>query len=217
MKRITHFLFLISICVSGCTRSSCGTGNDWTHLQAGNGKPTILVIGDSISLGYFPTIYKALSANYDTIHNPGNAMCSQYTKAKIDGWLSGRDTFEAITFNNGNWDVGGHVSPAVYRNNMQYIAEKVRAHTQHPLFVLTAAIPIPYGDGAAPGMSNEQIQLLNKIATDVMQGLGIPTLDLYTPSLTLTHQDPLNIHFDEHSSEILGNLVLNQLATFGIH
>jgi hypothetical protein len=65
---------------------------------------TILVIGDSISIGYLPTV-KADMPTYEFIHNPCNAMNTVHTKGHLDAWLALRPTFKAITFNNGLWDI----------------------------------------------------------------------------------------------------------------
>src|SRR6266540_1933513 len=136
-------------------------------------RPDILVIGDSISIGYTPFVQAALPG-YDVSHNYCNAMDSKNGVNKIDLWLSQRPSWGAITFNHGLWDVASWIrtSDSNYRANLTSLARKIKASTTKPLFILTTEIPIN-----TPYRSNARALELNAIALDVMNTEGVPVLD----------------------------------------
>ena len=50
-------------------------------------KPRVLIIGDSISLGYTPTVKKLLADKAVVVHNKGNAQDTGYgLKISVHGW-----------------------------------------------------------------------------------------------------------------------------------
>lgn len=179
-------------------------------LQASNGKPTIAVFGDSISIGYTPTLQAKLTTN-DVVHNPCNAMNTEWTKLNIDTWLDSRPYFEAIVFNNGLWDISewDTVYPFQYAQNLAIIAEKIKHKTKHPIFVLSTMVP-----KGAEGRENSDIVVLNNIAVKVMAYEGIPVVDLYTLSLTLPHPTPTDPHYTASGYKTLGRKVLQGLSHY---
>ena len=208
---------ILLICAINCSKKQSGgicPANE--TLPTATGAPTILVIGDSISIAYTPTLKDALST-YDVVHNPCNAMTSTWTAQNIDTWLASRDTFEAITWNNGLWDIADweKVSDIDYAANLHAIAQKIKAKTAHPLFILTTEV-LP----ATEHRVNADVINKNNIARDVMALEGIAVLDLYSISQTIVdeHVSIDDVHFTEEGSQILGDAVLNSLDTlFGIN
>lgn len=67
-------------------------------------KPKVLIIGDSISIGYFPFVKDALKDKADVYHNAGNAQSSTNGVNKIKNWL-GEERWDVIQFNWGLWDL----------------------------------------------------------------------------------------------------------------
>ena len=68
------------------------------------GLPKVLIIGDSISLGYTPQVAKLLEGKAVVKHNPGNAQHTGTGLKKIDNWLGTTD-WDVIHFNWGLWDL----------------------------------------------------------------------------------------------------------------
>lgn len=66
--------------------------------------PKVLIIGDSISIGYTPPLTKLLAGKAVVTHNPGNAAHSGYGLAKLDQWL-GETAWDVIHFNHGLHDL----------------------------------------------------------------------------------------------------------------
>ena len=67
-------------------------------------EPQVLIIGDSISLGYTPYVVESLKSEARVVHNKGNAQHSGTGRKKIDAWL-GDTKWDVIHFNWGLWDL----------------------------------------------------------------------------------------------------------------
>jgi lysophospholipase L1-like esterase len=182
-------------------------------------RPDILVIGDSISYGWAPTVRSAL-LNYDVIHNPCNAKDSENGVRHIDYWLSLRPHWEAIIFNHGAWDVSfsRHVTGPDYDYYLKREAIKIKEATVHPLFILTASVPI---HDATRSVGSEVAY--NQIAIAIMNSINIPYVDNYSLSLTIqnlrVNADLQNdVHWTEAGSTVFGLNILNSLNShYGIH
>lgn len=206
MKKLGLLIALVFI--ASCGKDATVICNSGEKMEASNGKETILVVGDSISIAYDDIMQETLT-DHQVIHNPCNAMETTWTLSEIDGWLGQRDRFAAITFNNGLWDIAPWVRTpeSVYRHNIRQIALKIKAKTDAPLFILTTKVP----DNANDGRSDVNAQRLNQIAQEVMAELGIPVVDLYTKSDGLERVTPDDVHFTDAASRVLGQEILDQL------
>lgn len=60
--------------------------------------PKILIIGDSISIGYTPFVQNNLQERADVFHNPGNAQHTGTGLKKIEEWI-GEVEWDIIQFN----------------------------------------------------------------------------------------------------------------------
>ena len=206
-------LAFLALALMGCAKEEpfqyCPSNQS---IPTATGQPTVLVIGDSISIGYTPYVKAALT-NYDVVHNPCNAMNTDWTLSQVDSWLAGRPTFEAITWNNGLWDIASWsaVSDASYEANLHAIAAKIKAKTAHPLFILSTTVP-----AGADGRNDASIVRKNQIAVTVMQAEGIPVVDLYTVSLGVPHSAPTDVHFTDAGYATLSQSVLTGMAQLGV-
>jgi hypothetical protein len=214
VKRLA--LILLTLLTAACAGPKADPWACHATISESDGRPTILVIGDSISMGYTPFIRDVLTT-YDVQHNPCNAYSSHITRERLGYWLDARPTFEAITFNNGLWDVSVWlgITDAEYESNLHYIAQRIKAKTSKPLFVLSTTVPV-----GAEGRLDADIVTKNAIAVSVMGAEGIPVLDLYSVSLTLSseHVAPNDVHYTESGYQVLAGAVLGSLNTnYGVH
>lgn len=69
-----------------------------------DGLPRVLIIGDSISIGYTPVVQRELERVAEVIHAPGNNAYSAFGVANARDWV-GSDGWDVIYFNHGIWDV----------------------------------------------------------------------------------------------------------------
>jgi len=74
-------------------------------LSAGsNSLPKVLIIGDSISIGYTPFVKEYFRDKANIIHNPGNAGDTGRGLKNIKDWV-GDEEWDIIQFNWGLWDL----------------------------------------------------------------------------------------------------------------
>ena len=155
----------------------------------------VLIIGDSISLGYFPHVKKALQGEAEVSHNPGNAQHTGTGLRLIDKWL-GDDRYAVIVFNWGLWDLcyrhpesteqgqrdklNGEVTFTVdrYEANLEQLVQRLKKTGAKLIFVTTTVVP-PDEAGRFEG---DEVTY-NDAATAVMEKYGIQVLDLHAPSI----------------------------------
>lgn len=218
IRRSLKGLLTVFICVffTACAEDrsevTC-TGKE--AVEASDGRGTVLVIGDSISIGYTPHLKDALGDTYQVTHNPCNAMTSTWTRMHVEKWLASRTSFEVIVWNNGLWDIATWISTgdAAYEANLRAIARAVRAKTAKPLFILTTKVPV-----GTPYRNDSDVVRINAIAQRVMSEEGIPVLDLYAVSANAEHSAPADVHYTTAGSAVLGDAILNELnQTYGVN
>jgi len=84
--------------------------------------PEVLIIGDSISIGYTPFVKQMLGGIAGVYHNPGNGRYTGYGLEKIEEWL-GDESWDVIHFNRGLWDL-------CYRSNIDNPGNKENIASQ---------------------------------------------------------------------------------------
>ncbi|HOX06747.1 MAG TPA: SGNH/GDSL hydrolase family protein [Planctomycetota bacterium] len=67
------------------------------------GLPNVLIIGDSISLGYMDQVKKLLKDKANVVHPPCNCQDSGTGAKNIEAWL-GKTKWDVVHFNFGIWD-----------------------------------------------------------------------------------------------------------------
>jgi len=72
--------------------------------QTTSDRSDVLLIGDSISLGYTPHVVQLLQDTADVRHHKGNAQHTGTGLKKLDDWL-GDTSWDVIHFNWGLWDL----------------------------------------------------------------------------------------------------------------
>jgi hypothetical protein len=208
------FLSLVLMACSEKGRNECEWSNADIKAASTDGRPVLLVIGDSISLGYGPEMQELLPS-YKVMNAPCNAPDSFDHVVFIDEWLS-IPNLAAVTFNSGLHDATYryNVSDASYEANMRFVARRVKAKTSNALF-LTSTEVLPGTPAWQPG---REVQL-NAIATTVMAQEGMPVFDLYSVSQTIPseHLNSLDVHFTVAGSIVLGQAILAELnSLYGI-
>jgi len=177
--------------------------------------PQVLIIGDSISMGYTPVLQGMLYGKVDITRPPnsgGGWINCEGTKRgveMIDEWLALGD-FDVIHFNFGLHDLK-HVQPDSGRNsndpshpqqsnlkqydaNLRLIVAKLKATGAKLIFATTTPYPDKPG---GPLRRADQPLKYNKVALKIMKENGIDVNDLH--GFTLPRMDelllPNNVHF----------------------
>ena len=183
--------------------------------------PNVLIIGDSISIGYTRLVRTQLKGKANVIHNPGNAQGTTLGLIKLKDWL-GDTKWDVIHFNWGLHDLK-HVTKAgtsnnsndpndpqqadlaSYTANMEILVKQLKATDSKLIFATTT----PYPEGVQPYRSPEDAAKYNAAALKIMKANEIQVNDLY--SLVLPKLDPLqkpvNVHFTKEGSTLMADQV----------
>lgn len=175
------------------------------------GLPRMLLIGDSISMGYTMPVRAALAGSANVHRIPENGASTKTGVERIDGWL-GDAKWDLITFNFGLHDLKvmedgrRQVSLAEYENNLTLIAQRLKKTGAKVIFVLTT--PVPEGP-VNPMRRPSDVAVYNGVARRVMESEGIGVVDLYTFALPRLKelQKPVNVHFTDEGYEALAGEV----------
>ena len=171
----------------------------------------ILIVGDSISIGYTPTIRENFP-QYEVVHNPCNGRTSVKGLAYLEEWASLRPRWKLITLNHGLWDIVPfyEVSHRDYKAALKIIGKKYLSVADHVIFFTTTYVP-----PGTENRNNQDVIIYNEVAKDVMKELGIPVYDLYATSLQIPneHLAPNDVHFTPKGYEHLGKAVTAAIRT----
>jgi lysophospholipase L1-like esterase/dienelactone hydrolase len=159
--------------------------------------PRVLLMGDSIRLGYAPAVTKHLAGVAEVFSFPENGGDTNATLTQLDQWLKdGKAPFDGppnadrpliIHFNCGLHDLkfgkktAKHQVPvADYEKNLRAIVARLKERTPHILFATTTPIidERHAARKAAFDRFNKDVILYNERAVAVMRALGIPVNDL---------------------------------------
>ncbi|MEX2607587.1 MAG: LamG-like jellyroll fold domain-containing protein [Kiritimatiellia bacterium] len=153
--------------------------------------PEILIIGDSISLGYTPFLKEDLSGKAVVVHHEGNAQHTGTGLEKLDAWL-GEGEWDIIHFNWGLWDlcyrhpestvpgrrdkVNGTVThtPEAYRENLEQLVARLKKTGATLIWANTTLVPED-----EPGRYAGDERKYNQIAGEIMREHGIDINDLH--------------------------------------
>lgn len=183
------------------------------------GKPNVLIIGDSISLGYTPFVVELLKGEANIVHNAGNAGPTQRGLENIDHWL-GDEEWDVIHFNWGLWDMYHWCyweydqSPAAYERNLRMLVKRLKATGAKLIWGTTTP--------ACPGPEKKQQVLVDsglesrylEAAERVMGEFGIEVNDLNAFMATNWSDYDLadnNVHFTQAGYQKLGELVADKI------
>ncbi len=191
---------------------------------AGEATPNILIIGDSISMGYTPPLTRLLEGRAVVVHNPGNAAHARNGAEKIDAWL-GTTKWDVIHFNHGLHDLkyvtdqGSNASSRAEGRRQVDIPEYAACLETMVLRMkqtgakLIFATTTPFPEGTKPVRIPADCALYNEAALAVMKKHGVAINDLcaYAAPHLAEWQRPVNVHFLDEGSNQLALEVARQI------
>ena len=140
--------------------------------------PRVLLIGDSITRGYFGEVEKRLM---------GKAYCARLTTSKCVSDSSFPDEvqlllkqyrFAVIHFNNGLHGWG--YTEDQFRDGLVKLMDAFKEHAAGAKLVWATTTPVRDRDNLQQiGERTERVRARNQIATEIMKECGVPTNDLY--------------------------------------
>ena len=222
-----YLLFITSFSATGLAQTNKAKRvNPMTPIEEVKGLPHVLIIGDSISIGYtLPT--RALLQGKVNLHRiPTNGGPTTKGLAEIEKWLKNRK-WDLIHFNWGLHDLkymgkdgtnlvpkekGGvvQVPLADYEKNLEKLVVRMKKSAKQLVWRNTT--PIPAGSKAR--YVGDSVKY-NQAAARVMKKLKIPTLDLFTPSMKNMKEwmKKANVHYFPHGSQALAEIVAKDILT----
>jgi acyl-CoA thioesterase-1 len=180
------------------------------------GLPRVLLIGDSISMGYTEPVRKLLAGKCNVHRIPENGGPTIRGVEKLEKWL-GSGHWDVIHFNFGLHDLrlmdtGKHqVALADYEANLRKIVARLKATGARVVWASTT--PVPEAK-LTPPRSPADVIAYNAAARRVMEENGIPIDDLYAFALPRLAeiQRPANVHFTDAGYAALAKPVADAIA-----
>jgi acyl-CoA thioesterase-1 len=191
------------------------------------GLPRVLLLGDSISIGYTVAVQEELKGKAN-VHRPA-ANCGPTTRGleMIDQWL-GKGKWDVIHFNWGLHDLkymgpqgqnladpkAADSKPQVpidqYEANLRKLVSRMKQTGAKLVWCATTPVP----EGAQGRVVGDAVKY-NEIAAKVMREFDVPTDDLYTFAKSRLDkiQRPANVHFTPEGSAELAKQVAASILT----
>jgi lysophospholipase L1-like esterase len=187
-------------------------------------KPKILIIGDSISIGYTPFVQEALKNEAIVKHNPGNAQHTGTGLLKVEEWIGNKD-WDIIQFNWGLWDlcyrhpeasvygnrdkINGTItfSSEQYKENLIKLVIRLKQTDAKLIFVTTSYVP----EGEAGRFKGDEIKY-NKVAKKIMKENNVLVNDIHKASKKIHKKymkEEGDVHFTEMGYELLAIEIIN--------
>jgi acyl-CoA thioesterase-1 len=193
--------------------------------------PNVLIIGDSISIGYTLLVRQQLQGIANVYHpmkksgDPANCGPTGRGLTNMDSWL-GTTSWQVIVFNFGLHDLEWHDSsgkyvppgqgkqnapPDVYEKNLRQIVARLEKTGGKLIWATTTPVP---ANSMARAQGDEVVY--NKVADKVMKENNIVTDDLCA-AVTLHYAElqhaPNNVHFNEEGYQVLAASVVNSVKS----
>jgi hypothetical protein len=183
--------------------------------------PRVLILGDSISIGYTPHVRERLAGKANVNRPDDNCASTSFGLQKIDEWL-GDTRWDLIHFNFGLHDLkyvdaqGQAVSveqgalqvpPKQYEKQLEQLVRRLQETGAKLVWCSTTPIP-PGAAARIPGSEAEYNRIAQRVLRRVL-GEDRVTNDLHAVATArLTEiQQPANVHFTEDGSRQLARQV----------
>lgn len=214
--------------ICACAAQDCTTASYTPPVKDAH---QLLVLGDSISIGYLTPLTRNLGSAYQVSRPTGNCGNTNFGNRCLAGWL-GPDPhrWDAITVNFGLHDLAfpdnEHVAPPDYSSLLTSILHNIRNATRDDtklLWITTTPVPTnpPPRCALIPGRTEVDVLAYNKVAGGVVAAVGgIDTCDAhetvvqacglgYSACNITQCQGP---HFTDQGFQLIANTIAQCLA-----
>ena len=188
--------------------------------------PNVLLIGDSISIGYTIAVRKELAGKVDVFRIPTNGRYASYGAQNIDKWI-GKRKWDVIHFNWGLWDLcyrnpkskeQGHrdkingtltATPEQYKASMEAIVSRLKKTGAKLIWCETTPVP----EHEAGRKMGDAIKY-NKVANEIMKANNIQINALHAHALkkqSEIQKKKGDVHFTNEGSAYLAEKVADEI------
>lgn len=169
----------------------------------------VLLIGDSIRLGYCGYVKELLDGKAELYWPTENCEFAQYVYVHLSWWrsLAGDPAdVDLVHWNCGHWDVSHWRgadrplnSPELYADMLERIVVQMRKIFPKAKIVFATTTPMnPDGSQSENVRTTEDIARYNEVARSVMKRLDVPVNDLFS---VIKAADPAVFHDAAHFNE----------------
>ncbi|MGB0372735.1 MAG: SGNH/GDSL hydrolase family protein [Opitutales bacterium] len=225
------WMALLSLGLKAAEPGELYTGPEYQkafHNPEDTDLPNVLLIGDSISIGYTIEVRKLLRGQADVFRIPTNGRYAAFGTKRLKKWLGDRE-WDVIHFNWGLWDlcyrnpesenqgsrdkVNGQLTATLdqYRKSLEDNVERLQATGAHLIWCETTPVP----EGEAGRFTGDALKY-NAIAAEVMKAAGVSTnllhehASLRIPEIQKAEGD---VHFTPEGYAYLAEKVAETIAT----
>ncbi|MDB5321053.1 MAG: GDSL-like Lipase/Acylhydrolase [Phycisphaerales bacterium] len=169
--------------------------------------PRVLLIGDSISIGYTPAVRELLKGKANVHRIPANGGPTSNGVKNVEAWI-GKEKWDVIHFNFGLHDLkvmpdGKHqVEREQYEKNLEALVDRFEKTGAKVIWATTT--PVPEGTLNPPRHFGDVAEY-NAVAAKVMSSKKVATDDLNAavmPSIK-TLQKPHDVHYSAEGYKVL--------------
>ena len=194
---------------------------------SGNDLPKVLIMGDSISIGYTSHVIENLKGVAEVRRHRGNAGPTIRGVAKIEEWL-GKGKWDVIHFNWGLWDMYGWEyhkddrSPEAYGKRLESLVGRLKK-TGAKLIWATTTPACPANEATMERRFKQNIRISPElerkyldIALIVMKKHGVKVNDLHAFMKSRWTKYAIaddNVHFTKLGSRKLGEQVAQAIQS----
>ena len=188
-----------------------------------SGLPRVLLMGDSISMGYTLPVRAHLQGRANVHHPAENCGDTGHGLRRLEAWL-GADPWDVIYFNFGLHDLkyldaqGKYVPPEQgtqvtrlpqYEANLRELIARLRRTGAKLIYATTTPVP-----GGTLGRVEHDERAYNQVALRVMQETSVPVDDLHALAETRQAQIqlPRNVHFTDEGYDQLAEAVATSIT-----
>lgn len=191
--------------------------------------PNVLLIGDSISIGYTAYVRRQLKEKADVYRIPTNAKNSAYGLEHLDDWLAMKSLkWDVIHFNWGLWDLcyrhpessvqgnrdkaNGTLTESLegYRSNMKKIVARLKQTDATLIWCTTTPVP----EGEAGRKLGDDVKY-NQVAAEIMKANEVKINDLHSHALLRLPETMVregDVHFTEQGYIHLASKVATEVS-----
>lgn len=180
----------------------------WMPNMNDHDLPRVVLIGDSITRGYYPIVEQILK---------GKAYVARITTSKAIGdpaLLDELATFlKQVRFDVVHFNIGMHgwaYSEDEYRQNLPALVAAIRKYAPQAKLVWASTTPIR--SDTESGARNDRIVRRNSIARDFASTEGIPIDDLHALMAPRADMHSDNVHFNKEGSALMAEQAAREVS-----
>lgn len=201
----------ILLLLPGFVRAQSTPRPELAPIEDVAGLPRVLLIGDSISIGYTLPTREMLNGVANVHRIPENGGPTPKGIEHIDRWL-GKGKWDLIHFNWGLHDLkympDGHKQVAldIYERNLERLVNRLKSTGAKLIWASTT--PVPDAKVSPPRKDSEVVEY-NAVAARIMAKHDVAVDDLYSyalPKLAKIQREA-NVHFFPEGSKLLAGEV----------